>query len=206
MPMPMPRLSLAFAAALLAAGCATDQGAVSRSGVSVTRFHLGGPIARGTIRVEPGHSEDADSLEFTQLSGPIARELTRLGWTVASAPGPTEQVATARIMRTMREGPDRRSSISIGLGGGGGGRHGGVGIGAGGTIPIGRARHGGIVTTRLAIRIQRRSDATIAWEGRAEIEAALGSPLADERAAVDRLASALFQDFPGESGRTITVR
>lgn len=203
---PLPRLSLALAAALAAAGCATDQGAVPRSGVSVTRFHLGGPIARGSIRVEPARSDEAGSLAFAQLSIPVARELARLGWNVASAPGPTEQVAILSIERAMREGPARRSSVSIGFGGFSGGRHGGVGIGAGGSIPVGGARRAGIVTTRLSVRIQRRSDATVAWEGRAEMDAASGRPLADAPAAVDRLATALFQDFPGESGRTITVR
>jgi hypothetical protein len=199
-------LSIALAAALLAAGCATDQGAVSHPGVSVTRFHLGAPIARGTIRVEPARSDDADSLAFAQLSAPVARELARLGWTVADGPGPTEQVATVSIERTTREGPARRSSVSIGIGGFSGGRHSGVGVGAGGSIPVGGARQSGGVTARLSVRIQRRSDATVAWEGRAELDAALGAPLAAAPAAVDRLAAALFQGFPGESGRTITVR
>lgn len=198
---------LIVAAAALVAGCATEQGAVSRSGVTVTRFHLGQPIARGAIRVEPGNSADANSLEFAQLSGPVARELTRLGWTIAPPGAPSEQVATMRVVQTRREGgPARRSGLSIGIGGATGGYRSGVGLGASGTIPIGRARDNGILVTSLAIRIQRRSDATVAWEGHAEIEARAGSPLADQRAAVDRLAAALFQDFPGESGRTITVR
>ena len=199
-------LALAATAALLS-GCATDQGAGVRAGVSVTRFHLGDPIARGSISVEPGNSADAGSLEFAQLSGPVARELARLGWTIAPPGARSEQVATMRVVQTRREGgPGRRSGISIGIGGGTGGYRNGVDVGVGGTIPIGRARDNGILVTSLAIRIQRRSDATVAWEGRAEIEATSGSPLADQRAAVDRLATALFQDFPGESGRTITVR
>ena len=199
-------LALAATAALLS-GCATDQGAGVRAGVSVTRFHLGDPIARGSISVEPGNSADAGSLEFAQLSGPVARELTRLGWTIAPPGARSEQVATMRVVQTRREGGSgRRSGISIGIGGATGGYRSGVDVGVGGTIPIGRARDNGILVTSLAIRIQRRSDATVAWEGRAEIEATSGSPLADQRAAVDRLATALFQDFPGESGRTITVR
>jgi len=198
-------LALAAAAALLG-GCATDQGSGARAGASVTRFHLGEPIARGSILIEPGNSGDAGSLEFAQLSGPVARELTRLGWTIVPPGATSEQVATMRVVQTMREGPARRSGLSIGLGGATGGYRSGGGVGVGGTIPIGGARRGGILVTSLAIRIQRRSDATVAWEGRAEIEAAAGSPLADQRVAVDRLATALFQDFPGESGRTITVR
>ena len=68
-----------------------------------------------------------------------------------------------------------------------------------------RGRQGDVVT-ELGVRIQRRSDATVAWEGRAQLEARAGSALADDAAAADRLAEALFRDFPGESGRTIRVR
>jgi hypothetical protein len=38
------------------------------------------------------------------------------------------------------------------------------------------------------------------------MEARAGTDLASPGAAVDRLAAALFRDFPGESGRTIRVR
>ena len=69
-----------------------------------------------------------------------------------------------------------------------------------------RGRGGSSVVTELGVRIQRRSDATVAWEGRAQLEARAGSALADRAAALDRLAEALFRDFPGESGRTIRVR
>ena len=114
----------------------------------------------------------------------------------------SEQVALVRIAQSDRPAPRSRSGFSIGIGGGSFGRRSGVGVGVGATVPVGR-RAGGIVSTELGIRLQRRSDSTVAWEGRAELEARGGSPLADRAAAVDRLAAALFQDFPGESGRTI---
>jgi hypothetical protein len=43
------------------------------------------------------------------------------------------------------------------------------------------------------------------WEGRAETQAPANAPAAQPGLAADKLASALFKDFPGESGRTITV-
>jgi hypothetical protein len=63
-----------------------------------------------------------------------------------------------------------------------------------------------VTATLLEVGIRRRSDATVFWEGRAVGEARTGSAQAASTAAVDRLASALFRDFPGESGRTIRVR
>ena len=195
----------ALFASLLLAGCAMEMGG-GASGASVTRFHLGAPIARGQIAVEAAEPADAGSLEFTQIAASVERELGRLGWTVDKGNGRTEQVAVIRVDQAARTAA-RRSGLSIGLGVGGGswGRHGGVGVGVGGTVPItGGANQ--VVATQLSVRIQRRSDATVAWEGRAESEARAGSEQASRSAAADRLAAALFRDFPGESGRTIRVR
>jgi hypothetical protein len=201
------RLALSvFLASALLAGCATEMGTGGAAGVSVTRFHLGQPIARGEIAVEPVDSADANSLEFAQISDAVERELTRLGWRVARGNARSEQVALVRVDQEVRQGR-RRSGFSVGVGAGAGswGRRSGVGGGAGVNIPI----TGGpnqIVATQLSVRIQRRSDATVAWEGRAEMEARGGTPFASRAAAANRLAEALFRDFPGESGRTIRVR
>lgn len=195
----------ALLAAALASGCATEMGGGRIEPPSVTRFHLGQEIARGQIAVEPADPASAGSLEFAQVSAPVERELTRLGWEVVRGNARSEQVAVVRVDQGTRESLRRRSALSIGIGGGSFGRSSGVGVGVGGTVPIG-SRSNEIVGTMLGVRIQRRSDATVAWEGRAEMEARAGSELADQGAAVDRLAWALFQDFPGESGRTIRIR
>ncbi|MDQ4087940.1 MAG: DUF4136 domain-containing protein, partial [Pseudomonadota bacterium] len=65
---------------------------------------------------------------------------------------------------------------------------------------------GDTAMSELNVRIQRRSDATVAWEGRAQLQGRPPASPADRTAMVDRLAEALFRDFPGESGRTIRVR
>lgn len=193
----------ALSALALVAGCATDDMA---TGASVTRFHLGQPIARGPIAVESVDPRDAGSLEFAQVSASVARELTRLGWTVVPN-NASEQVAMVSLTQQSREAA-RRSAVSIGIGGGTGsyGRHGGVGVGGGVSVPVGGSRTNLVVGTQLGVRIQRRSDATVAWEGRAQTEARAGTPTASRAGAADRLAAALFRDFPGESGRTIRVR
>ena len=191
----------------LLAGCTMDMGGGGGSSdASVTRFHLGQPVARGPIAIEPADPADAGSLEFGQVAGAVGRELTRLGWTVEPG-GRSEQVAVVTITQGARPG-GRRGGLSIGLGVGGGsyGRHGGVGAGVGGTVPITGGGPTTVVGTELSVRIQRRSDATVAWEGRAQIEARGGTPLASRAGAADKLAWALFRDFPGESGRTIRVR
>jgi hypothetical protein len=193
----------ALSALAFVAGCATDD---MVTGASVTRFHLGQPIARGPIAVESVDPREASSLEFAQISASVARELARLGWTVVPN-NASEQVAMVSLSQQSREA-ERRSGIGIGGGTGGYGRRGGVGVGIGGgvAIPVGGRGSNLVVGSQLGVRIQRRSDATVAWEGRAQMEARAGTPLASRAAAADRLAAALFRDFPGESGRTIRVR
>jgi hypothetical protein len=192
----------------LLTGCTMDMGGgAASSAASVTRFHLGQQIARGPIAIEPADPADAGSLEFDQVANAVGRELGRLGWTVEPRNGRSEQVAVVGVTQGARRG-GRSGGLSIGLGVGGAsyGRRSGVGVGVGGTIPVTGNRPTTLVGTELSVRIQRRSDATVAWEGRAQIEARGGSPLATRAGAADKLAWALFRDFPGESGRTIRVR
>jgi hypothetical protein len=165
----------ALAGLLWLAGCASETGGGRIEPPSVTRFHLGQPIARGPITIEPADPADANTLEFNQVAAPVERELARLGWTVEPRTGRSEQVAVVSVEQGMREAA-RRSGLSIGIGGGTGsyGRGGGVGVGAGATIPVGGGTRQ-LVGTQLSVRIQRRSDATVAWEGRAQLEAR-GSP------------------------------
>lgn len=201
----VPILGALFAAVALA-GCATGpQGSGVRQGVTTTRFHLGDPIARGEIRVEMADGAVPGSLEQSQQAAAVERELSRLGWRVMRDNPRTEQVALIRVGQGSREGYSSGSSFSFGVGGFSGGYGSGGGVGVGATVPVGSSSNE-IVITELGVRIQRRSDATVAWEGRAMLEARAGTPLSGLPEAVDRLAFALFQDFPGESGRTVQVR
>lgn len=198
-------LLVAAGAALLLAGCQ------SAPETRVTRFHLNQPIARGDIAVEPLLPQDRGSLEFQSYANIVGAELARLGFTEAPGLRASEQVAVVGVERGIRQGPPRGSGLSIGLGAGGfggGGYHGGtsVGGGAGVSFPVGRSRPNEIVQTRLTVQIKRRSDSSVIWEGRAETALRASSAEAEPTAVVQRLASRLFQGFPGESGRTIAVK
>lgn len=190
-----------MAVSLALAGCASTGGS---SGTEVTRFHLNQPIARGPIAIEAADPQDDGSLEFQTYSGAIARQLQQLGWTVADRRTRPEQVAVVSVLRGSRQEMRTRPPVTIGLGGGTGGWSGGVGGGV--SFGVGGKGGGEVVGTRLEVRIRRPSDGTVFWEGRAETEAPASSPDADGAIAVERLAQALFLDFPGESGRTIRLR
>lgn len=197
--------ALLIGTALALAGCASQM-----PQTQVTRFHLGQPIAPGQVTVEPRDPTLAKDLEFQSYARIVQGEFSRLGFGLAPDLTKSELVAVTEVRRSWRPtGQTRGSSMSIGLGGGsGGGWRGGTSVGLGGSVsfPIGQQREKMDVLTQLQIQLKRRSEGTVIWEGRAETVARDNSPAANPEAAVQRLASALFKDFPGRSGETITVK
>ena len=59
--------------------------------------------------------------------------------------------------------------------------------------------------TTLSVRIIRTSDRLVIWEGRATQRGALNSPAAQPGIAAAKLAEALFKNFPGTNGETVTI-
>ncbi len=168
--------------ASLVACTSTSGGGSAAGGTQVTATPLGQPIARGQIAIEAFDPADANMPEFSGYAAAVGRELTRLGWTVVNTVGQSEQVALLDVQQGSR------ASLSGHLGG---------------AAPAGASAGN---ATLLEVRIRRRSDGTVVWEGGAIADASAASAPAQRTAAVDRLAAALFRDFPGISGRTIRAR
>ena len=206
------RLFLLAALALPIGACAT---AAPR--VEVTRFHLGNPARSGTVTVEEMPGNPDVSLEFRTYAGAVSQEFQRVGFTAAGesagSGAQSDYVALVSFSRSFRpSGVDRSSDrpVSVGVGGGvgsGGGRRGGTfgGLGLGVGINL-SGKPKDVVTTQLHIQLRRRSDSTAIWEGRASTQAKQGSAAAQPAAAAQKLAAALIGGYPGESGRTITVK
>ncbi len=164
--------------------------------VEVTRFHLGTAIPAGAVRVET-----PPSLEGATYAAAVGRAMARIGY--ADAVGAAESLYTAKtsFTRLTRE-EAKKSPFSIGIGGGSFG--GNVGVGLGASIPIGgKTRQ--IIVTRLSVQLIRKADATMVWEGKAETSAPSTAPAAQPGLAAEKLANALFKDFPGTSGQTVVV-
>jgi len=186
---------------LAAAGCAT---APPRFPTEVTRFRTDA-VDRGTIGLAPEPGIDTGP-EFQGYVRVVADQLTAQGYTVV-APGDGAYVARIGFRRDPRtvRGP---APITLGLGVGGGsyGRGGGVDVGVGGGIPIGKGELREDTTAILSVRINRRSGDLGVWEGRAQTRAIWRAGTGVHGAIEAKLAKALFTGFPGESGRTITVK
>lgn len=194
--MRIPRSALMVLPLLALGACATS----SSGPVEVTRFHLGGAgvAERGTVAVEPGPGGPT-GMEFDIYANAVSQELARLGFAPVDQVGQSLYVAVIDIRSAARERPSRGSGVSVGLGGSTGGW--GSGVGGGVSFGLGGNRDRLTVGTQLSVQLKRRSDQTIMWEGRARGEASER----DSGGLAQRLAAALFRDFPGESGRTISV-
>jgi hypothetical protein len=183
------------------AGCATTPASFP---IEVSRFHYDPVVSRGTVTVEP-MPEAQNGPEFADYAAAVTAELTKLGYTPATPGAKPDNVVNVGFTRATRPLPPRRSPVTIGIGGGGysGGYGGGGGVGGGVSFPVGgRGVREGVVT-ELTVRLRRGPDAT--WEGRARTVTDVTRPEATSAAVAQRLATALFAGFPGESGRTTIV-
>ena len=188
--------------ALLLSGCTA-----MTPPVDVTRFHNAqvAPIVPGSVIIEANVTDEGDSrsIEYATYSAAILRELQRVGFTEARDDAKNSQyVARYTIDRAVLSAGGSRSPISVGVGGSTGSYGSGVGLGIG--INLGGQPKDKIVT-ELSVRITKRADGNVVWEGRALVEAKQGSPAAQPGLAAAKLAEALFKDFPGVSGTTIRV-
>lgn len=182
---------LLLAASLAACASGGGDRRPAGGGLEVARFHLGDPVARAQIAVEPFDKADANRPEFPAYAAAVGRQLSRLGWTVVPTTAGSEQIALVDLEQGSRESIAALSAARIGRG-------------VSGTAPAGTSAD--VTASLLEVAIRRRSDGTVFWEGRAVGEARTGSSEAARTAVVERLAEALFRDFPGESGRTIRLK
>ncbi|MEY3622804.1 MAG: hypothetical protein RLZZ407_363 [Pseudomonadota bacterium] len=195
--MKTPRILPLLALSLLSA-CVVPTGPVE-----VTRFNRaseGVPYGNGSFVVEvAGESATDRSLSASPYVAAVTREMQRVGY--RNPAGTSDVVAEIRFGASMIR-PERRSPVSVGVGGSTGSYGSGIGLGVGINLGGGSAA---LLQTSLAVRIIRRSDRLVIWEGTAVQSAKAGSPAAQPAIAASKLAEALFKDFPGVSGETIRV-
>lgn len=192
---------MTFRAASLAALGALAGCAATLPPVEATRFHLGQTIEPGSVAVVA--IPDPKSIEMQGYVAAVEAELTRLGFTIAPV-ADARYSAGLELTRGSRPSVSNgRAPVSIGIGGSTGSYGSGLGLGVG--FNLGGGKSGEATVTQLAVQIKQASDGSVVWEGRARITARASSAAAQPGLAAGKLAAALFKDFPGESGRTISV-
>lgn len=175
--------------------------------IDVTRYHLGAPMERTTVAIEPMANTDSFGPEYQTYADAVRAELERLGYVQSVSNTPSGYIAAVAFRRVSKGAFKEAPPVSIGLGGGSfsGGRRGGTAVGGSVGFGIGgKTRE--LYQTELWVQLRRRADNTTVWEGRAQTDNVSGTDPAQPAVAAARMAKALFKDFPGESGITITVK
>lgn len=195
----MQKQALVLTAFALLAACTTN-----RFEADVTRFHMTQPGLRGSIYLEPLDKAAAGTLEFQNYAAAVNTELAEHGFSLASSREGAEYIGVLAYGQTTREGVGGGSPITIGIGGGTFGKN--VGVGLGTSYGIGEKKTKETAINMLALKIERTSDKSVLWEGRAVAEAGSTTRYGPLAAAVPALADALLRDFPGTSGQTVTYK
>ncbi len=190
------------AAALMLSACATTP---YTGPVEVTRFvaPAASGLGQGPITIYfPEEVSNASAKAATKAA--VERELQALGYTIVAQEGRGIQVAAVRTSRTPIAAAEQRQRgpVDVGIGGATGGFGSGVGLGVG--INLGGGREGPAAITELSVRISG-DDAKSLWEGRSQIATGVKSPYAQVETSARTLAAALFRDFPGGNGETVTI-
>ncbi|HEX7874482.1 MAG TPA: hypothetical protein VF475_16335 [Sphingobium sp.] len=191
------RLIAPLFAAVLVSGCAA-----TTSPVDVTRFYSVAVPRAESIAVVPAPGRDGTGIEYRTYANAVAAALTRAGFSVVDSGRPAALTAAIDFDTSIDRPVDTRGSpVSVGVGGSTGSYGGGLGVGIGINLS---GPPKAMIGSRLSVRVSRGSVA--AWEGRAETRAKEGTPGAQPGIAAGKLADALFRDYPGQSGATITVK
>ena len=169
--------------------------------VEVTRFNRladGYVYGNGSYVAIPAKADDG--LSLSPYLAAVAREMQRVGYSerLDNSDVIAEVTVNARKVEAAQ-----RSPVSVGVGGSTGSYGSGVGLGLG--LEIGALGNKDRVETTLSVRLLRRADNLVIWEGRAVQSAGVSSPAAQPGIAASKLAAALFADFPGKSDETVTV-
>jgi len=203
---PHALIALPMLASLLA-GCAT-----ALPPVEATRFHRidSAALPAGRYAFAAPDGADSPSLANRGYEIAVARQLDRLGLSSAAssmAAGNADYRVSIQVTRDRAPAGSAANGtgVSVGVGGATGGYRSGLGVGVGLDLTQLLADRRDLVVTTLSVRINRRGDSLPLWEGRAQSVARVGSPAAQPELDADKLATALFRDFPGRSGETIRV-
>lgn len=203
---------MTFPRALLIAGLALAASGplAAATPIRVTRFHLPQAIVPGPVAVTIApDASPAQELEAKTYIDAVAAALVANGFTRVDDPAAARCRVVVSVHTERVELPPAEPPFSIGLGGGGvsGGRGGGVGLGGSVEVGVGKRQPRAKLTTELAARIAEATPTgTVVWEGRASHALVEQGKFVQPAEESEKLARALFKDFPGQSGRTISVK
>lgn len=176
--------------------------------VEVTRFVAAQPanLGQGTIAMQFDEGiKNRAALDAFRAA--IGDELALLGYTVIDNAEIAGQIAHIDTSRSPLAATGRqRSPVSVGVGGSTGSYGSGLGVGIG--LNLGGGSQKPRVVSELSIAISSNAAGETRenlWEARAQFPTSVDSPYAPLATNARALAAAVFEDFPGGNGETITL-
>ncbi|MEO1729327.1 MAG: hypothetical protein AAFR64_01155 [Pseudomonadota bacterium] len=193
-------------AALLALGINACTSAYTGP-VEVTRFVAAEPagLGQGTIALSFDESLKNQAAKDA-FRGAISDELALLGYTVIDNAETAGQIARIDTSRSPLASGQQRNPVSVGVGGSTGSYGSGLGVGVG--FNLGGTSQSPRVLSQLSIAISANDPETPRenlWEARAQFPTSVDSPYAAVEDNARALAAAVFKDFPGGNGDTISL-
>ncbi|MEM1133580.1 MAG: hypothetical protein AAGH53_11635 [Pseudomonadota bacterium] len=192
------RLLALITPSLLLAACTTPV-----APGELTRFHLPerqSELGQGSIAILPLYEEQASTSGYAAFEQRLTRVLIGQGYNVVGTDQKSDQIATIGYRIVDGGKVDDQAILS-----GGGPAAIGTGGSVGGTLTIPFGGNPNRVYCRLRVSINDRTQGIALWESRGQSEAKPDTPEATPAACADKMLSAIFSDFPGRSGETISV-
>ena len=194
--------------ASLAFGLAACAGGAYTGPIEVTRFVSQQPtgLGQGTIAVRFAEElENEDAMDA--FRGAVSDQLSLLGYTIVGNEEAAGQIATVTTSRSPVEAAQRGGPVNVGVGGGTGTFGSGVGLGVG--INLGGGNSTPQVVSELAVAIAANAPEASSqnlWEARAQFPTSVKSPYSPVEINARTLAAAIFKDFPGGDGQTVSLK
>lgn len=171
--------------------------------VEVTRFISDNRASIGQGPIAITFPEDMSNVRAKEaFYDAVAEQLVGLGYAIALDEAPGMQTARVTTKRSPLAPASSRGPVSVGVGGQTGGFGSGVGVGIG--IDLGGNTSRPNALSELSVRISDANGNSL-WEGRAQQAISINSPYADVEASAAALTAALFKDFPGGNGETVSI-
>ncbi|MEC9375970.1 MAG: DUF4136 domain-containing protein [Pseudomonadota bacterium] len=188
----LPHLLFLLVLSLITTSCATSK----FNNTEVTRFHLDEPIEDQSVSLKAGGD---NSIQLTRYIKLVSAELAQIGYPVIES-NSTKIFIDMFVFRGMETKARKNSPVSVGIGGSSYGSK--IGLGGSVKLPIGRGPQE-VYVTRLEVRFIDRDTNAAIWEGLAAKESKYPPENPDE--VMRKMVKALFQDFPGQSGLSLTI-
>lgn len=191
------------------AGRARQPSGPAEGKVEVTRFVTDDPgaaeaLGHGAVTVAANPSGGGiGDLELRVYEAAVADRLAGVGYQTATTVDSAGQIAELRVTHDTvvpEEAPHKPVSGEMSMGVSNRGSMMGMGL----AIDLTKPKKA-LVGTRLEARIKDKASGKVLWEGRADVVTRDGDNRWDDAAIAAKLASALFERFPGASGETRTA-